>query len=133
MDVLDILGKRPSHCAIMCLDPHWTRWELDVDEEMRWGGTCELVRLACPRCALCNGCCTRQMEPHEPCMHGLPGLGSRVHLWHDLRMRPRRPDADRSPLGCHEAILGYHDRAGLESEFDSRPMTQELEDIVRET
>ena len=131
--MLVFLGKHPSYCAVICLDPQPTRWELEEDEELRWGGTYQLVVFACPRCTLCNGCYTRQKEPHELCMHGLPGLGSCVHLWHDLRMRPRRLDADRSPLGCHEAIQGYHDGAGLESEFDLRPMTQELADIARGT
>ena len=133
MDVLDILGKRPPYCAIICLDPHSTRWELDVDEEMRWGGTYQLVVFACPRCTLCNGCCTRQMEPHELCMHGLPGLEQRVHMWHDLRTRPQRLDLDRSLLRRHVSIQGYQDGLGLEREFDLRSMTQELQDIARET
>ena len=47
MDVLDILGKHPSYCAVICLDPQSTRWELDVDEDMRWGGTYQLVVFAC--------------------------------------------------------------------------------------
>ena len=66
-------------------------------------------------------------------MHGLTGPGSRVHLWHDLRTRPQRPDANQSPLWCHVAIQGYEDGMGLEREFDLRSMTQELEDIARET
>ena len=133
MDVLDILGKHPSYCAIICLDPHSTRWELDVDEEMRWGGTYQLVVFACPRCTLCKGCCTRQMEPHELCMHGLSGLESGVHMWHDLRTRPQRLDLDRSLLRRHVSIQGYQDGLGLEREFDLRSMTQELQDIARET
>ena len=132
-DVLDILGKHPSYCAVICLDPQPTRWELGVDEELRWGGTYQLVVFACPRCRHCKGCCARQVEPHELCMHGLPGLGSCVHMWHDMRTRPRRPDADRSPMRCYVTIQGYEDGAGLTTEFDHRSMIQELEDILRET
>ena len=102
-DVLDILGKHPLSCAAICLDPQPTRWELGVDEELRWGGTYQLVVFACPRCTICNGCCTRQKEPHELCMHGLPGLGSCVHMWHDISTRPWRPGAvSYTHLRAHE-------------------------------
>ena len=128
-DVLVFLGKHPSYCAVICLDPQPTRWELGVDEQLRWGGTYQLVVFACPRCALCNGCCTRQKEPHELCMHGLPGLGSCVHMWHDIRTRPWRPGDVRA----YVTIQGYEDGVGLTREFDHRSMIQELEDILRET
>ena len=132
-DVLVFLGKHPSYCAVICLDPQPTLRELGVDEELRWGGTYQLVVFACPRCPICNGCCTRQMEPHALCMHGLPGLGSCVHMWHDLRTRPQHPDADRYPMRCHVTIQGYQDGVELGREFDLRSMIQELEDILRET
>ena len=128
-DVLVFLGKHPSYCAVICLDPQPTRWELGVDEQLRWGGTYQLVVFACPRCTLCNGCCTRQKEPHELCMHGLPGLGSCGLMWHDIRTRPWRPGNMRA----HVTIQGYQDGVGLTTEFDHLSMIQELEDILRET
>ena len=62
-------------------------------------------------------------------MHGLPGLGSCVHMWHDISTRPWRPGDLRADV----TIQGYPDGAGLKTEFDHRSMIQELEDILWET
>lgn len=53
-------------------------------------------------------------------------------MWYDWGKRQPRRDTDRSPLRCHVTIQGYEDGAWLDTEFDIKSTTHELQHIAEE-
>ena len=90
---------------------------LDLDEEVQFGQTYQLVRTQCPPCTLCDTCCTRGAMPHLLCAH-LSGNDS-MHLWHDVARRVY-------------SIQGYLNGCGLETEFTDDEIFREMKVIVLE-
>ena len=130
-DIFDAVGLRgPSRCLVDVIrggpggriqESH----ELLVDK-----GRYTVLRRACPRCTLCNQCCTRSGS-HRLCAH-IDRPDALQHLWYLMpapaRPAPARPRSDM--LAIQEVIVqGHMSLAGIgaaEEVFGSDHVQEEL-------